>query len=160
MPIRINGKKPIMHTPLKQPDTTIVLPCIREGVKATPTLLGCVERLIYSDHDVSDTRKFLEFVSQVYMGSLGKRPIKDLFLQPKKWVTCLTNIGIVNLVEISHFGRENYVNNCVKQLMAVLHGGFLWLEEPISIDVDLITFIIGLPSNDESPMQYLDDKTK
>jgi hypothetical protein len=52
------------------------------------------------------------------------------------------------------------VNNCVKQLLAVLHGGFLWLDEPVSIDVELISFITGLPSNGEKPTQYLDDKTK
>jgi hypothetical protein len=63
-------------------------------------------------------------------------------------------------VEIPHFGRGKEVNNCVKQLMAVLHGGFLWMEEPVSIDVELIAFITGLSSMGESPMQYLDDKTK
>jgi hypothetical protein len=36
----------------------------------------------------------------------------------------------------------------------------LWLEEPVSIDIELIAFIIGLPSNGEKPAQYLDDKTK
>jgi hypothetical protein len=44
--------------------------------------------------------------------------------------------------------------------LSVLHGGFLWLEEPISIDVELISFIIGLPSNGEKLAQYLEDKTK
>ena len=44
--------------------------------------------------------------------------------------------------------------------MAVLHGGFLWLEELVSIDVDLIAFITGLPSNGENPTQYMDDKIK
>jgi hypothetical protein len=42
----------------------------------------------------------------------------------------------------------------------VLHGGFLWLNEPISIDVELILFITGLPSNGDKPMHYMDDKTK
>jgi hypothetical protein len=51
------------------------------------------------------------------------------------------------LLDIPHFGRGKEVNNYIKQLMAVLHGGFLRLEEPISIDVELIAFIIGLPSN-------------
>jgi hypothetical protein len=64
------------------------------------------------------------------------------------------------LLEIPHFSRGREVNNYVKQLMAVLHGGFFWLEEPVSIDVELIAFITGLPSNGKNPTQYLDDKTK
>jgi hypothetical protein len=64
------------------------------------------------------------------------------------------------LLEIPHFRWGKYVNNCVKKLLAVLHGGFLWLEELVSIDVELISFITGMPSNGEKPKQYLDDKTK
>jgi hypothetical protein len=30
----------------------------------------------------------------------------------------------------------------------------------VSIDVELISFIIGLPSNDDNIVQYMDDKTK
>jgi len=44
--------------------------------------------------------------------------------------------------------------------MGILHGDFLWLEEPISIDIELISFIKSLPSMGESPTQYLDEKTK
>jgi hypothetical protein len=44
--------------------------------------------------------------------------------------------------------------------MAFLHEGFIWMEEPVSIDVELIAFITCFPSMSESPAQYLDDKTK
>jgi hypothetical protein len=158
--VRRKGKHPMAWSPCKQPDTTIILPCIPEGVQTTPTLLGCMEKLKYSDHDVADTGKFPEFAQQVYMDNIGTRPFGDPILQPKPWAVGLANTGILNLVEIPHFGRGKEVNNCVKQLMAVLHGGFLWLEEPISIDVELISFITGLSSMGESPTQYLDDKTK
>jgi hypothetical protein len=75
-------------------------------------------------------------------------------------VTGLANTGILKLVDIPHLGRGKEVNNCFKQLTTVLHGGFLWMEEPISINVELITFITGFPSMGKSPMQYLDDKMK
>jgi hypothetical protein len=119
-----------------------------------------MERLRYSDHDVADTKKFPEFAQQVYMESIGTGPFGDPMMQPKKWATGLENTGILNLVEIPHFGRGKEVNNCIKKLMEVLHGGFLWMEEPVSIDVELIAFITGLPSMGESLTQYLDDKTK
>jgi hypothetical protein len=137
-----------------------MLPRIPEGVQTTPTLLGCMEKLRYSDHDVADEGKFPEFAQQVYLDSIGIGPFGDPILQPKPWAAGLENTGILNLLEIPHFGRGKEVNNCIKQLIAVLHGGFLWMEQPISIDVELITTITGLPSMGENPAQYLDDKTK
>jgi hypothetical protein len=94
------------------------------------------------------------------MESLGTWPLGDPTLQPKQWETGLENKQILNCLEISHFRRGTYVNNCIKKLLVVLHGGFLWLEEPVSIDVEIIALITGLPSNGEKPAQYLDDKTK
>jgi hypothetical protein len=66
----------------------------------------------------------------------------------------------MNLLEIPHFGRGKDVNACVKQLLAWVHGGILWMDRPVSIDVDLIVEITGLPTDGEKPEQYLDDKTK
>jgi hypothetical protein len=51
---------------------------------------------------------------------------------------------------IPHFGRDHDVNNCIKQLMDVTHGGYLWVEELVSIYVELIAYIIGLPYRGES----------
>jgi hypothetical protein len=93
-----------------------------------PGLLGCVEKLRYAYHDVSDTIKFPEFAQQVYMESLGTGPLGDLVLQAKQWIIGLVNTWILHLLEIPHFDRGKDVNNCVKQLLVVLHGGFLWMD--------------------------------
>jgi hypothetical protein len=81
-------------------------------------------------------------------------------LKPKKWITGFYNTRIMNLLEIPHFGHGKDVNKCVKQLLALVHGGILWMDMPISIDVDLIAAITGLPTNGEKPEKFLDDKTK
>jgi len=44
--------------------------------------------------------------------------------------------------------------------MEFTHGDYLWLEELVSIDVEIIDFITGIPSRWENPTQYLNDKTK
>jgi hypothetical protein len=44
--------------------------------------------------------------------------------------------------------------------MAVTHGGYLWLEQIVSIDVELIAHMGSLPSLGEDPVQFLEDKTK
>jgi hypothetical protein len=44
------------------------------------------------------------------------------------------------------FGRSNEINACVNMLLRCVHGGYLWLDRPVSIDIDLIVCITGLPS--------------
>jgi len=66
----------------------------------------------------------------------------------------------MNLLEIPHFGKGKDVNKCVKKLLVVMHGGILWLNRPVSIDIELIAKITGLPTDGEKPVQYMDDKNK
>jgi hypothetical protein len=63
----------------------------------------------------------------------------------------LAKTGILGLLDIPHFGRGRDANNCIKQLMEVTHRVYLWLENLISIDVDLIPYIKGLPTRGETP---------
>jgi hypothetical protein len=52
------GKETVPRSPHKKPITTIALPRIPEGVRVPTNLLGYVEKLRYSNHDVTDTDKF------------------------------------------------------------------------------------------------------
>jgi hypothetical protein len=69
-------------------------------------------------------------------------------------------MGILGLLELPHFGRGQYTNSCVKKLMAVTHYGDVWLDKNVSIDIDLIAHITGLPSRGMDPAQFLDEKAK
>jgi hypothetical protein len=64
--------------------------------------------------------------------NIGIGPFGYPILQPKPWVAGLENTGTLNLLEIPHFGRGKEVNNYIKQLIAVLHGGFIWIKKPIN----------------------------
>jgi hypothetical protein len=44
--------------------------------------------------------------------------------------------------------------------MTITHGGYIWLEHLISINVELIAYITGLPSWGEDLSWFLEDKTK
>jgi len=72
----------------------------------------------------------------------------------------LANTEILNLLDIPHFGRGHDVNNCVKKLMSVTHIGYLSVEEPVSINVELISYSTGLPFQGENHALYLNDKIK
>jgi hypothetical protein len=50
------------------------------------------------------------------------------------------------------------VNACVKFLLTCVHGGYLWLDMPISIDKDLIARITNVPSQGQDPNSLFADK--
>jgi hypothetical protein len=60
-------------------------------------------------------------------------------------------VGILNLLEVPHFGCNLEINSCVKLLLSCIHGGTLWLDPPVSIDTALIAQITGLPKAGEDP---------
>jgi hypothetical protein len=72
-------------------------------------------------------------------------------LQLKEWVKGLQRVGILNLLEIPHFGTSTEINACFKLLLSCVHGGFLWLYKSMSIGTQLIAQIIGLPTQGEGP---------
>jgi hypothetical protein len=159
-PPQRKGNQPVERSRCRKVATAIVLPHILEGVCITANLLGCMEKLWYSDYDVADIKKFHEFSNKFYLDNVFTGPFIDPILQPKQWGIELANTRILNLLDTPHFGRGYDVNNCIKQLMAVTNRGYLWVEEPISLDVELIAFIIGFPYQGESPRQFHDDKKK
>jgi hypothetical protein len=65
------------------------------------------------------------------------------------WETGLEKSGILNLLEVPHFGHSLEINACVKLLLSCVHGGTLWLDPPVSIDTALIARITGLPKSGE-----------
>jgi hypothetical protein len=66
----------------------------------------------------------------------------------------------MNLLDIPHFGRSKNIRLCVKQLVARVHGGILWMDRPVQLDVALIAKITGLPTVDTQPEEYLDNKAR
>jgi hypothetical protein len=80
--------------------------------------------------------------------------------QALQWAVGLEKTWILGLLELPHFGRGQCANSCVKQLMEITHGRDIWLENLVSIYVELIAHITGLPSQGMDPTQFLDEKTK
>jgi hypothetical protein len=69
-----------------------------------------------------------------------------IVIEPQVWARGLQKVGLLNLFDIPHFGRSQEINACVKMLLSCVHRGYMWLDRPISIDIDLIVCITGLPS--------------
>jgi hypothetical protein len=71
----------------------------------TGNMLGHMEKLRYSDHDVIDTDKFPEFAKKVYLETMGIGPFGNPINQPSHWVVRLEKIEILGLLDIPQFGR-------------------------------------------------------
>jgi hypothetical protein len=65
----------------------------------------------------------------------------------------------MNLLKLSHFGRGKDVGNCVKFLLERVHGGILWMDRLVHIDVHLIEKISTSGVKLGFPTQW-DDKTR
>jgi hypothetical protein len=63
----------------------------------------------------------------------------------------LQKAGFINLFNIPHFGWILDINVCVKMLLPFVHGGYIWIDRLVSIDIDLIVSITGLASQEEHP---------
>jgi len=59
-----------------------------------PGLLGHIDKLKYSDHDVGDIDKFLKFAKRVYLETVGINPMGEPIDQPLQWATGLEKTGI------------------------------------------------------------------
>ena len=66
-----NMKQSVHISQCKQLEVMITLPCILEGVTILPNIVGCIEKIRYSGHDVTDKDKFQESDPQVYMERKG-----------------------------------------------------------------------------------------
>jgi hypothetical protein len=56
-------------------------------------LLGHIEKIKYSDHDVVDTDKFLEFSKRVYLDTMGVNLVGEQIDQSLRWATRLDKTG-------------------------------------------------------------------
>ena len=150
----------IPSSPRKKPTVEIVLPRIPEGVQVELQLPCHVGKLKYSDHDVSDDTKYPELTPKVFMQNMVVNQLGETISQPHQWKVGLDRTGILGLLQIPHFSRGQYATACVKKLLAVTHGGDIWLDRPIPITMDLISQITGLPSRGMYLALILDDKSK
>jgi hypothetical protein len=150
----------IPSSPRKKSAAEIVLPRIPEGVQVESQLLGHVGKLKYSNHDVSDETKYLELAPRFFMHNIVVNQLGETISQPHQWAVGLDRICILGLLKLPHFGRGQYATACIKQLLAVTHGGDIWLDKPVPITVELIAQITGLPRQGMDPALILDDKSK
>jgi hypothetical protein len=127
----------------------ITLPFLPDELPTDDEMLGKVQKFIYVYHDVCSMKKFLELAKENYLINTREiGPLGRLVIEPTQWITRLYNSRIMNLLYIPHFGSGKNFGMCIKQLVPQVHGGILWMDKPMQIDVELISKITRFPSFD------------
>jgi hypothetical protein len=93
----------------------ITLPYLPDTIIVVDDMMGKVPKIRYANYNVCDATMFRELAEDTYLtntkeiGPLG-RPILDV----AQWIKGLYNSGIMNLLDIPHFGCSKNVGLCVK----------------------------------------------
>jgi hypothetical protein len=90
------------------------MPKIPEGVKEDDEIVGGVDTMKYSDHDMADTVKFPYLVQHNYKKRRGEGPSGAPLLEHVQWILVLYNKWKMNLLDIPYFGHGKHINGCVK----------------------------------------------
>jgi hypothetical protein len=83
---------------------------------------------------------------------------KNLKIIPQEWMMNLAQSTLLNVMKIPHFGRNQEVNACVKLFLSCYHGGYLWLDRRITVDLTLIHRITGLSMQGHDPQDFYPGK--
>jgi hypothetical protein len=130
---------------------TLVTAYLPKGVCAICVDQDKVATLKFSDLNLGD-RKFYGMLAPYKY--LTKKKGKNSKIVPQQWTMDLAQSTLLNIMKIPHFDRHQEVNGCVKILLASYHGGYLWLNRHITVDLALINRITGLSMQGPDPHDY------
>jgi hypothetical protein len=123
---------------------------ILKGIRVVESQLGHIPLLKNNDFNLGDRKNYAMLAPhRCLTKTIGKKPCLVLISQP--WIKELAQSTVLNVMKIPHFGCHQEVNACVKILLSCYHGGYLWLDQRITMDMTLIHHIIGLSVKGPDP---------
>jgi len=72
-------------------------------------------------------------------------------LETVEWICGVENSGLLNILWVPHYHRTPINTICVRQILTLVHVGYLWLGGPIPITDMLIHIIMHLPYKGLNP---------
>lgn len=100
-PLRHEAPKVQLSTKARYP---VPLPPMSEDVEEEGSLLGYVNDLKYQDYNLLHHIKFPQFQVDQYMDMTVSPTTKIEALTPQAWIASLQPSGLLNLLQIPHFG--------------------------------------------------------
>jgi hypothetical protein len=116
-------------------DYIVITAYLLKGIQAVKPQLERIPTLKISDYNLGDHNIYDMLTPHKY---LTKTKGKKSKIIPQPWTMDIVRSTIFNVMKIPHFGRNREVNMCVKILLSCFHGGYLWLDRCITVDLVLI----------------------
>ena len=91
-----------------------------------------LKKMGFVNHDL---RKFPKLTMERYLTYVREKKDGPIHIVPMEWERGLDKYGILLLMYMPHFGCTTKVNAYVKQLLLYFHGGCMWININISVDV-------------------------
>ena len=120
--------------------------------------LGQVLVLKFGDWDLANHEKFPHLATKKLMRQRIDVTAGTIKLEPRTWLRGVEKAELLNLLWVLHYHRTPVTIFIIKQLLCLVHDGFLWLEEPIPITDHLIHWITQLPYSGEDLANISDGK--
>jgi hypothetical protein len=136
-------------------DYTLVTAYLPKGIRAVRTQQDKIATLKFNDFNLGDRKNHSMLAPHRY---LTRTKGKNSKIIPQPWTMNLAQSTILNVMKIPHFGRHQEVNACVKLLLSCYHGGYLWLDRRITVDLTLIHRITGLSMQGPDPQDFYPGK--
>jgi hypothetical protein len=133
---------------LREFDYTMIIAYLLKGIRAVGLQLGKIMMPNISEFKLGDQKNYGIISPHKY---LTKTMGKKQNIVPQPWTMDIVRSTILNVMKIPHFGKHQEVNVCVKLLLSCTHGGYLWLDQRITIDSALIHQITELSMQGPDP---------
>jgi hypothetical protein len=104
---------------------TLITAYLPKGVRTVRSNQDKLTTLKFSDFNLNDRKSYIMLSPHKY---LTKTNGKNSNIVPQSWTQNLVQSTLLNVMKISHFGRHQKVNVCIKLLLSFYHRGYLWLN--------------------------------
>lgn len=94
--------------------STLQTPFLPDEIRFDGLPLGRVPSIKFKDWDLVDSKKFPQ--------------LSEDQLRPRKWLFCVEKAGLFNLRWIPHYHHAATTIFVIRQLLCLLHDGYLWFE--------------------------------
>ena len=105
----------------------------------------------FEDWDLADSEKLPHLETSHLMKQSKEGSV--IVLQPWKWLRRVEEAKLLHLLWIPHFHRAPMMIFVIRQMLCLVHDGYLWLEEPIPIMSEIMHWISQLPCMGRDPTE-------
>lgn len=133
--------------------STLETPLLLDGILFDGSVLGRVPTMKFQYWDLAEREKFPHLETSQLMKQRKEGLVTAL--QPRRWLCKVEEARLLDLLWIPYFHQEPITIFVIRQLLFLVHDGYLWLEELIPITTELIHRISCLPRIRRDPTEIV-----